>query len=98
MGRVRKGRDIDSALCKKGFRRAADRDHVYYFLTDSNGNDVGVKTKISHGMLGETIGDPLISKMAKQLRLTKAQFLALVDCTLDEADYREVLQTQGLAG
>ncbi len=97
MGRVRKGRDIDAALRKKGFRRDADRDHVYYFLTDSDGNDVGVKTKISHGMMGETLSADLISKMARQLHLTKAQFLELIDCTLDEAGYREILERQGLA-
>ncbi len=96
MGRVRKGRDIDAALRKKGFRRDADRDHVYYFLTDSDGNDVGVKTKISHGMMGETIGDPLIGKMARQLHFSKSQFLAFIDCTLDEAGYREILARQGL--
>ncbi len=52
---------------------------------------------VSHGMGNSTIGSKLISDMARQLHLTKSQFLALIDCTLDEAGYREILTTQGLA-
>jgi hypothetical protein len=90
MGRVRKGRDIDVALCKKGFRREADGDHVCYLLTDSK-----VQTKVSHGAMGDTIGANLMSRMSRQLHLTKKQFLDLVDCTLDEDGYREILRKEG---
>lgn len=89
MGRVRKGRDIDTALCKKGFRREIDGDHFCYFLTGSK-----VKTKMSHGMMGHTIGAQLLGLMARQLHLTKALFLDLIDCTLDEAGYRDILNSQ----
>jgi predicted RNA binding protein YcfA (HicA-like mRNA interferase family) len=70
MGRIRKGREIDAALYKKGFQRVIDGDHVYYCRTDS-----GVKTKISHGMKGRDLGPELLGIMARQLHLTKAQFL-----------------------
>ena len=45
MGKVRKGRSVDAALCKKGFRRKEDGNHVCY---ESPGSDV--RTKISHGI------------------------------------------------
>ncbi len=92
MGRVRKGKDIDAALVKKGFRREIDGDHIWYVLTGTK-----IKTKLSHGMKGQTIGPELLGLMARQLRLTKSQFLALIDCTLDETGYREILEKQGLA-
>ena len=86
MSRVRQGRDIDAALCKKGFRRETDGDHVCYLLTNSH-----VRTKVSHGTMGDTIGVNLISRMARQLHLSKAQFLDLIDCTLGEDGYRAIL-------
>ncbi len=93
MGSVRKGRDIDVALCKKGFRRVLDGKHIRYFF---NGNQ-NIRTMMSHGSMGETLSAKLMSDMARQLRLTKAQFLAFIDCTLSEEGYREALETQGLA-
>jgi hypothetical protein len=50
---------------------------------------------MSHGMMGSTINVDLISKMARQLRLTKTQFLDLIDCRLSEKDYRQILQNYG---
>ena len=47
-------------------------------------------------MMGETIGVELIALMARQCRLTKKQFLSLIDCPMDETAYREILQQQGL--
>ena len=57
-----------------------------YFFADTT-----IKTKMSHGILGKTIGSPLISQMARQLRLTNSQFLGLIDCTLSEQDYRTII-------
>ncbi len=47
--------------------------------------------------MGETIGANLLSQMSRQLHLTKAQFLALIDCTLSEEGFRDILKGQGLA-
>ncbi len=93
MGSVRKGMDIDSTLRKKGFIRERDGKHIRYFFPSVP----RIRTMMSHGMMGSTLSAKLISDMAKQLRLTKAQFLALIDCTLSEEGYREVLEKQGLA-
>jgi hypothetical protein len=91
MGSVRKGQAIDAALCKKGFRRETGGDHICYFLVGDSGDDTDIKTKISHGAMGDTIGANLVSRMARQVHLSKAQFLALIDCTLDKDGYRKIL-------
>ncbi len=91
MGNARKGRDIDAALRKKGFRYDSTGDHRYYFFSGTS-----IRTKMSHGAMGTSIGVDLITQMARQLRLTKKQFLDLIDCPLDEAGYREILKDQGL--
>jgi len=95
MGNVRSGRNIDSALRKKGFLRDSDGDHVHYYLLHGSGTQTPIKTKMSHGMMGDTIGAKLISEMAHQLHLTKKQFLDLIDCPLSEADFRGILREQG---
>ncbi len=97
MGNVRKGMDIDRALRKKGFLCESDGKHIRYFFLLLDGNKSEVCTLMSHGMMGSTIDTNLLSRMARQLRLTKAQFLELIDCTLAAEGYREVLEKQGLA-
>jgi hypothetical protein len=92
MGSTRKGREIDTALRKKGFRHAKDGDHLWYYFQDSQGEDSHVMVMVSHGMMGSSLSAGLIGKMARQLHLTKSQFLELIDCTLDEEGYREILR------
>ena len=84
MGNVRSGRDIDSALRKKGFHCETKGDHFYYHYFSLAGERTSIKTKISHGIGGGTIGAPLISVMSQQIHLSKQQFLDFVDCTLTE--------------
>jgi hypothetical protein len=83
----RKGRDIDSALRKKGFLRDTSGDHIFYIFGSRK-----IRTRMSHGMLGSSIGTGLIGDMATQLHLSKGQFLALIDCTLDADGYREIIE------
>ena len=94
MSSVRSGRSVDAALRKKGFSRSVDSDHLVYRFFGSNG-ELFARTKISHGMLGSTISVDLISKMARQLHLTKKEFLDLIDCPMDEEQYREILGEKG---
>ena len=90
MGSNRKGRDIDAALRKKGFYRNVSADHVFYHF---GGTKIG--TKMSHGMMGSSVSADLISRMARQLHLSKNQFLALIDCTMSADEYREMIETLG---
>jgi hypothetical protein len=96
MSSVRSGRSIDSALQRKGFLRISEGDHVHYFFLRRDGERSSIKTRMSHGMLGSTISVKLISNMARQLHLTKKQFLELIDCPLNEEGYRQILQDAGL--
>ena len=91
MSSTRKGRDIDAALRSKGFSRDVSGDHYYYRFGDTR-----VRTKISHGMMGSSLGAKLIGDMARQLHLTKKQFLALIDCPLGEDGYRAILEEHGM--
>jgi len=91
MGNTRSGRNIDSALTKKGFEKTSDGDHVRYYLYDPQTRATLAQTKMSHGVFGKAISSPLISQMARQLHLMKTQFLNLIDCPLDEDGYREIL-------
>ena len=93
MGNVRKRREIDSALCKKGFEKSIKGKHVFYTLLDSS----EIATMMSHGAMNTTLSAELISRMSRQLHLTKEQFLALIDCTLDEDAYREIVLTESEA-
>jgi len=91
MSSTRSGRTIDTALRKKGFVRSVDSDHVVYRIFSAVG-ELLARTKVSHGMMGSTLSANLISVMARQLHLTKNQFLTLIDCPLDEEGYREILE------
>ena len=95
MSNLRSGRSIDSALCKKGFLKDLDGDHVNYYFLRLTGERSFVKTKMSHGMMGSTIDVNILSKMARQLHLTKKQFLELIDCPLYEKGYRQILREAG---
>lgn len=83
-----KTREIKANLCKKGFD-PDDNNHKKL-----NYRPFGKKTKIrtvySHGK--SEIGEPLISLMAKEVGLTKQQFVELVSCTLSGEDYYELVK------
>ena len=65
-------------------------------LTD--GDTTGrLQTMASRSSRGE-VGHSLIADMARQCRLNRAEFLALVDCSLTEADYRRKLTREGALG
>lgn len=79
----RPARTVAAALSNKGF--ASRENHHTYFHLVVAGKKIIVSTKISHG---ETeIGDPLLASMARQVHLSKKQFLELVDCPMTAAAY-----------
>lgn len=87
-----KTRDIERSLPEKGFTREGG-DHVYFSFVHE-GKDLGISTYFSHG--DREIGDPLISRMAKQVKLSKRDFVRLVECPMDHAEYVERLRGQSL--
>ena len=87
-------REVESALLKKGFKqREGDHHHFIYFGLD--GNKTPVVTKTSHTQSMRDIPDALLSLMAKQCKLSKREFLNLVDCPLSRDEYHKLLDSQG---
>lgn len=84
---VLKTRRIDSALKSKGFEKGQGNHRFYSFFYQ--GKKTHIHTKISHSH--DEIGDELISRMADQLFLTKAEFKKLVNCPLKESGYIQIL-------
>lgn len=91
---TRERRDIDSALTGKGFEREQGRDHHSYRLYIGKTKQA-IGTRMSMGTSHRTIGDPLLGKMARQLMLTKSDFLDLVDCDMDGPAYIAKLRANG---
>jgi hypothetical protein len=84
----RPARAVDSALLQKGFR-SHNSDHVYYYL-HVDGRKTMIRTKISHN--ARDITENLLALMARQVKLTKRQFLELVDCPLTNEQYVRLLR------
>ena len=84
-------RDVASGLEKKGFRRR-ENDHAFFHLWIGE-KKTAIYTKISHGE--RDIGDNLLSLMARQVRLSKKQFVELLECPLTFAEYIRMLRAGG---
>ena len=81
---------VESALEAKGFRRR-ESHHSYFVYYTQDGKKTPVRTKTSHGRGGADIPDNLLSRMARQCKLHTAEFRALIDCSLSQAGYEELL-------
>lgn len=88
----RKQNDVENSLVKKGFR-SRDGDHNYFNYYSKAGKKTAVFTKTSHG--AREIDDNLLGKMARQCKLTRADFDRLIDCPLDRDSYESKLTAQG---
>ena len=83
---------VEAGLLKKGFRQR-EGDHHFFVYWSLRGKKSVAFTKTSHSH--REIGDPLLGRMAKQCKLTKANFLGLVDCPLSREQYEDLLTKQG---
>jgi hypothetical protein len=85
---------IEKALAKKGFRKE-DSHHRYYTYYDGD-KCTGIYTYISTGTKYKVYDDHLLSQMYKQLKLDdRQQLLRLIDCPMDEQQYRDKLREKG---
>jgi hypothetical protein len=82
---------VSSALREKmGCVEERGNDHIRYVLWE--GDKILSRTKISHGPK-HTIGDVLISKMSRQLRVgTSANFVAMVQCTKSKQECLAIIR------
>lgn len=88
-------RKIESSLAKKGFIR--DENHHTYFYHEYKGKRTRIYTYISHGDKSKTYGNPLLSRMKRQLKLdTLSQVLDLLKCPMSGKEYNHILKDKSL--
>jgi hypothetical protein len=88
----RKQSDVERSLTNKGFRHK-EGDHSYFHYYSTVGKKTAVFTKTSHG--AREIDDHLLGRMAKQCKLSRADFDQLIDCPLDQNSYETKLVALG---
>jgi len=86
-----KKRDIEAALLTKGFGRKDQRHRTLHYYVD--GRKTHITTWLSHSSRGD-LSKNLVGLMARQCRLTKSEFLSLVDCSMSSSDYFDALRAQ----
>ncbi len=87
----RKQSDVEKGLTTKGFQRK-EGDHNYFHYYSTAGKKTAVFTKTSHG--AREIDDNLLGRMARQCKLSRADFDLLIDCPLDQVTYETKLAVQ----
>ena len=83
---------VEKALKTKGFVVDESKDHRFYYFTSKK----TIFTKISTGTKYKTLGDDLIGKIHRQIRLSKNEFLEYVNCSMSLNAYCEKLKNQDL--
>ena len=66
-------------------------DHSFFTYYTLDGQKTSVWTKTSHGSSYKTLGDQLVSLMAKQCGLNKCQFARFVECPLSREEFEKIL-------
>ena len=88
-------REVEAALRKKGFEPVGG-DHTFFIYYSASGKKSSVRTKTSRGTGHRDIADGLVSKMARDCRITTGEFRDLVACPLSRETYEGRLLEQGL--
>jgi hypothetical protein len=81
-------RKVDSSLLLKGFVKVVN-DHDFY-IYHCDGKATTIRTKLSHGI--NEVGDSLIGQMSKQTKLSKSQFVDLINCPLSAEEYLNIVK------
>jgi predicted RNA binding protein YcfA (HicA-like mRNA interferase family) len=90
-------RDVEAALLAKGFSaRQKGGDHHFFVYVSQEGTVTTIRTKTSHSPKMRDIPDNMLGQMAKQCRLSKQQFIELIECPLDRDRFEEILDQQNL--
>ena len=89
----RKQIEVEKSLTTKGFR-SKEGDHNYFHYYSKAGKKTIVFTKTSHG--AREIIDSLLALMAKQCKLSRADFDRLIECPLDRETYEGKLVEQSV--
>ena len=84
-------RDILGSLERKGFMRRKKGDHIHLVYYDLVGKKTQARTKLSHGTKHRSISAVLVGLMARQCKLSTNEFVRLVDCSMDQREYDELI-------
>lgn len=82
-------------LKKKGFSTAKHRSVDHHYLEFYHNDILILYTKISHGSKKD-IDDYLIKQMSDQCKISKSDFAELVNCTLSQERYTNILLEKGI--
>jgi len=85
----RKHREIRSSLASKGFEVEDGRKHIFLVYVDKEGKTTTARTMLSHGSAGDDISDNLLGRMARQVCLSRGDFMRLIDCPMTREEYDE---------
>jgi len=85
-------RIVEQGLLNKGFQLSNSHHRFFVYYTQS-GSKTAVRTRTSQG--GTELDDYLLGQMAKQCKLSKSDFLQLVDCPLSQDAYESRLSSAG---
>ena len=88
-----KVKEIARGIEQKGFQEKEKTRHTFYFYHDALGKKTRVYTFVSRGR-GE-VGKPLMATMASQCKLSLEDFNRLIDCSLEQLAYEEMLRETG---
>ena len=88
-------REVEQALESKGFMRR-EKAHVFFLYHTRKGLKTSVRTMTSHGNSGADIGHRLIAEMARQCKISRVDFGRLIDCSLSQEAYENLLIDRGI--
>ncbi len=91
---VYKDRDVKSKILSLGFQISNDsrNKHIYYCLY-KDGIYTGINTHFSKN--GQDIDDHLISQIAKQMGITRQEFIKIMKGEINKEEYLSILQING---
>jgi len=85
-----KARRVISAMERKGFKRSNSKDirYIYYLR---NGQKGSRSTMVSHNE--REIDEELLSRMSRQMGLTREQLGQFVECSLSQDAYERIAES-----
>lgn len=92
MVNVTKRRNIDSAFTGKGFVKTTLGNGHFSYQLEIDGKIQNIRTKMSMGSSHRELGKPLLSKMARDLKMTPKEFSDYVICNYSYNEYANYLR------
>lgn len=86
-------RDVRGCFSRKGFEKHEGGRHEKYYHTDDGGRS-DVLTVLSRQSGGTTVSLQLQGSIARQLKLSIAQFQEFVSCSISKEEYRDIVKSR----